>query len=183
MHPAPDLNTTAMFPVSGAAAVALFCVLATALYYDLKESRIPNWLTFPSMGFGLMLASAHGAESLKTSALGLGVGAVILFVFFMFGGMGGGDVKLMGAVGAFLGSQHIQAAVVYTSIVGAALTLVILVWRADFWARLRYLARKMCRRASAPDMAVPASALSVPVPYAVAISAGTLMALLLNPQH
>jgi len=158
-------------------------LLAVALYFDLKESRIPNWLTMPAMGFGLLLAGAHGLFALRASFLGLIIGAAILFVFFAFGGIGGGDVKLMGAVGAFLGSHHIQAAVVYTSIVGAALTLLILVWRPDFWARLGHLVCKVSFRRKEAGATPPPSALAVPVPYAVAIAIGALLALWLNPQR
>jgi prepilin peptidase CpaA len=51
--------------------------------------------------YGLM----HGADGLAFAAAGFGVGFGTLFLLWLMGGGGGGDVKLMGALGAMLGAK------------------------------------------------------------------------------
>lgn len=84
--------------------VALMIVLLIAVVTDLRSSRIPNWLTFPAMGFALAghawLGSMHGV---LFSLAGLGTGLGLFFLIYLAGGIGAGDVKLMAAIGAFVG--------------------------------------------------------------------------------
>jgi prepilin peptidase CpaA len=82
----------------------LAAVLVTAIWTDLRTSRIPNWLTFSAMGFALVEhAWFGGLHGLMFGILGLGVGLGLFFILFISGGIGAGDVKLMAAVGATLG--------------------------------------------------------------------------------
>ena len=66
---------------------------------DFRSRRIPNWLTGPSLCLGLVLHLGLGGwRDMATSALaGLLAGGLFL-IFFLAGGMGGGDVKLIAAV-------------------------------------------------------------------------------------
>lgn len=84
--------------------VALMIVLLIAVVTDLRSSRIPNWLTFPAMGFALAghawLGSMHGV---LFSLAGLGTGLGLFLLIYLAGGIGAGDVKLMAAIGAFVG--------------------------------------------------------------------------------
>lgn len=85
-------------------ATALVTVLVVAVVVDLRSSRIPNWLTFPAMGFAL---AAHtwltGVHGTLFSLAGLGAGFGLLLLVYLAGGIGAGDVKLMAAVGAMVG--------------------------------------------------------------------------------
>src|SRR5438067_560156 len=88
--------------------VALAVVLVTAIGTDLRSSRIPNWLTFSAMGFALVgHAWLNGFSGALFSLAGLGTGLGLFLVIYYFGNFGAGDVKLMAAVGAFVGSYEV----------------------------------------------------------------------------
>ena len=87
-------------------------VTAVAAVFDLASAKIPNPITFGGIlaGFafntwaGFAFAGVAGAaRSFGLSALGMFLSAFIPLVFFLRGEIGGGDVKLMAAIGAFVG--------------------------------------------------------------------------------
>jgi len=83
---------------------ALAAVLVTAMWTDLRMSRIPNWLTFSAMFFALVgHAWFGGLQGVIFGLLGLGVGLGLFFILYISGGIGAGDVKLMAAVGTIVG--------------------------------------------------------------------------------
>ena len=72
---------------------------------DVRERRVPNFVTGPAIVVGLMLHTIFGGwRGLGDSALAGLIAGGIFLVFFLAGGMGAGDVKLMAAVGCFAGS-------------------------------------------------------------------------------
>jgi Flp pilus assembly protein protease CpaA len=84
--------------------VALLLIVLTAAVSDIRSRSIPNWLTLGGIVAGLALNTyATGLEGLKFSAIGFGVAALIFLPLFMIRFLGGGDVKLMAAVGACAG--------------------------------------------------------------------------------
>ena len=99
--------------------VVLMIVLLIAVVTDLRSSRIPNWLTFPAMGFALAghawLGSMHGV---LFSLAGLGTGLGLFFLIYLAGGIGAGDVKLMAAIGAFVGVYGVLSCVWLAMVVG-----------------------------------------------------------------
>ena len=87
------------------ACVAAFTAIAMAT--DLRTRRIPNWLTVTAAISGLAFhCLVSTREGLLFSLGGFAVGFGILFVLWIIGGGGGGDVKLMGAIGAWLGPRY-----------------------------------------------------------------------------
>jgi len=99
--------------------VALMIVLLIAIVTDLHSSRIPNWLTFSAMGFALAghawLGSMHGV---LFSLAGLGTGLGLFFLIYLAGGIGAGDVKLMAAIGAFVGVYGVLSSAWLAMVVG-----------------------------------------------------------------
>jgi prepilin peptidase CpaA len=88
--------------------IILTVVLLTAAYTDLRSSRIPNLLTFTAIAIGLIAhAWLAGFQGIVFSLEGLGVGLGIFALLYASGGIGAGDVKLMGAVGAMVGPHDV----------------------------------------------------------------------------
>jgi len=97
----------------------LAIALVTATYTDIKSQRIPNWLTFPLMLAGFATHTVFGGwDGLSFAAMGYGFGFVVMAIPYFFGVMGAGDVKLMGAIGAWLGLQATMTAFLFTCIAG-----------------------------------------------------------------
>ncbi len=83
--------------------VMVFTALASVS--DLRTRKIPNWLNLSGLIAGLAFHGISGGTTgLKFSLVGFGTGFGILFLLWIMGGGGGGDAKLMGAVGAWLGA-------------------------------------------------------------------------------
>jgi prepilin peptidase CpaA len=107
------------------AGASLLCA-GIGAFHDVRERRIPNHVTVPAMAAGLILHwIAGGPRGLADSALaGLIAGAVFL-IFFLAGGMGGGDVKLMAAVGCISGLSHLGVIVIATAIAGGVFAVAV----------------------------------------------------------
>jgi prepilin peptidase CpaA len=106
---------------------AIITFTLVCLVMDVRSRRIPNWLTVPALGLGLLAHTAAGGwQGLQFSILGFATGFAILFVLWLFGGGGGGDVKMMSALGAWLGvtltvEAFLASAVATVVIVGVAM--------------------------------------------------------------
>lgn len=164
---------------------ALFALLVGSVYSDIAQNKIYNWLTYSGIALGLALAGAEVILSgentyLLPSGVGLVLGFGIFAIPYYFGWMGGGDVKLMAAIGALqgaeLGTFFILRAIFYTSLFGACMALLLLIWRGRLWSGLRGSVGLLVR----PRGQTVESATSETIPYGVAIVAGTLWALLMK---
>jgi len=92
-------------PISIWAAVGVLVFVGMALYTDLKSRTIPNEITVTSFVLALVLHSFFGGwQGFLFSISGFAVGFGMLFLLWVIGGGGGGDVKLMGAAGAWVGA-------------------------------------------------------------------------------
>jgi prepilin signal peptidase PulO-like enzyme (type II secretory pathway) len=87
-----------MFPF-----LALSLALAAAVVIDVRTRRIPNWLTGGLAAGGFGLAFGGGSVTPWQALLGLALGLALMLPGHVIGATGAGDVKLMAAVGAFLG--------------------------------------------------------------------------------
>ena len=159
----------------------LVAVVAAAALVDLKTGKVPNWLTYPASALGLLVwGIAEGWPGLGGSAAGFAVGFVPLFVFYRTGaGLGGGDVKLMGAVGALRGWPFIVVAMFYSFIVAAAMGVVLMIWRGETRATLRRIGRTL-KSVALPGATIlsPSAPESIQVPFAACVCLGTAWALI-----
>jgi len=184
MQPATLINPLNHAPVmsmadSAGSLLVLAAMLAVAVYTELKASRIPNWLTFSGMALGLLIGYLHGNVVFFSCLAGLAIGFGFLFIFYVFGGVGGGDVKLMGAVGALMGADLVKPALFYTTFIGAFLAVMVVIWRRDFWLRIGQGLRQLAfwrKGNKEPMVKLP----PVTVPYGVAIATGCLLALFMR---
>jgi prepilin peptidase CpaA len=157
---------------------------------DARTGHVPNWLTLgalataPLVNFALE-SSANGPRAGLTAA-GLSLlGALICglgpLVAFMKGGMGGGDVKLLAAIGALLGPRLGLDAEFYGFVVGALYVPAKLAWQGSLFATLAGVFRMLANpfrpkdaRAAAPE------GLKMRVRLGPAILVGTLAAVCLS---
>jgi prepilin peptidase CpaA len=109
--------------------IAAIVLVLIACVPDVRRRRIPNVLTLGAAVAGMLLhAVVGGTSGLLTSAAGWLVGAALFFPIFAMRGMGAGDVKLLAAVGAWLGPVLVFWVALITSIAGGALGLVVAVF-------------------------------------------------------
>jgi len=86
--------------------VGLVSFTLTAALSDLRTRKLPNWLTVSAFAVAVIAHTAlNGLSGLGFSLLGFAAGFSVLLVLWLIGGGGGGDVKLMGALGAWLGAS------------------------------------------------------------------------------
>lgn len=151
---------------------------------DIKSRRIPNYLTGPAILAGLLLhASIDGWRGLLTSlAAGLICG-VIFLIFYLAGGMGAGDVKLITAVGCIAGLSSVAYLLILTSIAGGVMGVIFALMR----GKLKQTIGNVVALASHhkeegltphPDINV-LNASNLRLPYGVAIAAGSTITLYL----
>jgi prepilin peptidase CpaA len=106
--------------------IASLTIASIACVTDLRTRRIPNFLTFGSALAGLVYQLATGGiDGLGQAALGWLVGVAIFSFPFALGGLGGGDVKLLGALGAWLGPGNALWLALYTGAAGGAMAVVV----------------------------------------------------------
>ncbi|MEO1526944.1 MAG: A24 family peptidase [Planctomycetota bacterium] len=118
-------------------------VLIVAAVIDGAILKVPNWLTFPFIACGWLHCTIQGgAAGLGWSLLGTFVGMMLLLVLRNVGGMGGGDVKLLAGVGAWLGTVVTLYAFAATAIVGGIMA-VIMIWRTGNWMKHYAMARQI----------------------------------------
>lgn len=127
-----------------AAAVAL-----TAGILDARFRRIPNWLTYPAVPIAILLHSiAEGWHGAKLSLLGTALGLGLLLPFVLIRSLGGGDWKLVGALGAFLGydvstpflEQRLIVVLIWTLLINGLMALVLVIWKRRLGKTLRNVA-------------------------------------------
>lgn len=154
-------------------------ILTITTFTELRENRIPNWVTLPGLLIGFLVGYFPGGLTLGESFAGFFVGFGFLYLFYMFGGMGGGDVKLMGAVGALLGYPMVLSALMLTAFIGGIMAVLALVWNRNAWRQISgSLARLVGRRGSEDEG--ESEGASGTVPYGLAIVAGSLLSIFLS---
>ena len=164
--------------------ILLPVVLIAASWIDLKQHRIPNLLTLTVLIAGISSQFLlHSWEGLIDSIGGLAVGFLIFMPFYIKGGMGAGDVKLMAATGAFLGFKGALLAVGLALLAGSVMGIFLLVILGGIKAAMhRYYAtlKQLLYTNNISLSYIPPpsdEAAAVKFPYASAICVGTIAAM------
>jgi prepilin peptidase CpaA len=162
-------------------AFAIVTVCAACLY-DVSTSRIPNALTFTTAVLAILFhAFAPSGSGWSTALLGLFAGLVVFFPLFALGAMGAGDVKLMAAVGTWIGATSILYVALYASVAGGVLALIVALrkrYLRQALSNVRMLATYWWVEGVKPLPALTIeSSQSLRLPYAVAIAAGLAVTL------
>jgi prepilin peptidase CpaA len=174
----PTIGTEFVFP-----AASLLCATLSAVY-DVRSRRIPNFITFPAMLFGLVLHAALGGwgQLLSAAAGGLICG-LVFFVFYLAGGMGAGDVKLITAAGCITGLPLIGHLLLWTALAGGMMAIGLALYRRQLGATLQNVGAIVVHHRMMG--LTPHAQLNISnhrtlrLPYALAITAGSAFTLCL----
>ena len=153
-----------------------FALLMAAVYCDVRRHRIPNTLTLAGLSAGIVLETASGGvHGLGVACVGAAFGLACFFPLYLLRGMGAGDVKLLAALGTFLGPLGVVYAALFSLIAGGFVAIVHVAWRA-----LRVSAARMLSDGLAAAGASACIAASLArrdrLPFALPIAIGSLAA-------
>lgn len=143
-------------------------VLGVAVWYDITQFRIPNWLTLGATGVALLISFfMSGPHLLFNHLLGALVLGGVWLVFWRVGIMGGGDQKLMLFVGAALGLLAAPTAFLLVAFAGGLQAFGTIIYRKFFFSAT--LPEKFWKK--------------IPLPYSAAIALGAAVTMLLAARH
>ena len=160
-------------------------IAALAAGWDVMTRRIPNVLTFGA-ALGGLIAHAYvgGWTGAGMSALGCLVVVAAFFPLFALGGLGAGDIKLLGAIGAWLGPVAAVWVVLFSGIAGGVIAIFVALFSGylvrvltNLWSLLTFW-RVMGVRAS-PELTLSNDA-APRLAYAVPVLAGLVLTLWLR---
>lgn len=169
--------------VNSTALTILLILLVTAVLSDLRTHRIPNVLVFPALALSLLVHTlGSGMEGLLATGAGLAVGMAMLLPFYLIGGMGAGDVKLVGVVGSLLGPWGALVTGIATLMAGAVLGIAVIVWQrcrppVELYLRQVTGVQGNMLHATAVSTATDQTPCVNKIAYSPAIAAGTILAL------
>ncbi len=164
-----------MDPGEWVIAALLLAVVVPAAASDIVTKRIFNAITYPGIVAGLIAnAWLAGWPGLADSALGFAVGFGPLLAAYLIGGYGGGDAKLMGAVGAIAGARAAISILMYGLLIAVAMGLLQLIWRGQTWSTLARTGRAVWLVFSGGRPGDPTTAQSVQVRLGLAIGLGAV---------
>lgn len=159
------------------AAVAVIVFSAAAVVTDLRSLRIPNWLTVPSFAIAVLFhVCVGGWTGLQLSLLGFATGFGILFLLWVIGGGGGGDVKLMGAIGAWVGALPVLAIFIGSAVFAVACTIVMMAMNKVNGQQL--IQAQAANNADSAPIRAKNNPLKQHVPYAVPVAMATVCVVL-----
>lgn len=171
-YPVVELVTAAFFAICGwrfglglhAAAWAAFAALLICLFLiDMDTQILPDDLNYLLLWSGLLASAVGWTVPLSSAVWGAALGYLVFWSIFQLfklatgkEGMGYGDFKLLAALGAWLGAEYLLAIVLLSSIVGAAIGILLL------------LVGKLAHR-------------EIPMPFGPYLAGAGLLALALGP--
>jgi prepilin peptidase CpaA len=132
---------------------------------DLARRQVANWIPAAALAGGLgWQIGQNGWMGVLYALAGAAAGFAVFLVFYLLGGMGGGDIKLMAGFGALLGATRLAEAALWTAGVGGILAVAV-------------IAVKAAQRKFGPKTDGPVETVRESIPYAPAIALGVWLAL------
>jgi prepilin peptidase CpaA len=160
--------------------ISLVILIVAAVICDFSDHLIPNAITLFAAAIGFVgHLYLNGLDGASFSLEGLVLGLILLMPFYLLGGMGGGDVKMMGAIGSFVGPQAAVLATGMALIFGGLMAVFIVLFSVlSSMASLDSSGNRLVRAAE-EVFYLPAvrQSLKRRFPYAFAIGLGGLASL------
>lgn len=164
--------------------VLLCIVVLTAAVIDYRTELTPNWLTLPAILLGLIWWTLWGAifaglsgagQGLALSGIGLASALIPFAIIYAMGGLGGGDVKLMTAVGALTASwQVVLATSFYALIIAAVMAVFVMIRQGLVRRTFSRIFGVALMKAAKVKADIPDD--SPHIPFAVAVALGAILA-------
>ena len=162
--------------------ITLILLVSAAAWSDLRTRHIPNWITVSGGAAGVALHIMYGGISGTMQSLaGAVLGLAIFLGLYAAGGMGAGDVKLFGAVGAFAGPHGLILIFVLTGLLGGIAGIGLALYRGRLQQtleRTRELFIDMGRMRWEQLRATAGAPNALRLPYGAVIAGGTLLSLI-----
>lgn len=151
---------------------------AIAGYTDLRQRRIPNWLTVSGAVAGIAVNAIPGGwNGFKTSLLGLGLGLLLLLPFVLLRSLGAGDWKLAGALGACVGPAVLIDLLIGSIFVAGIMAFALVIHKRRLGQTLRNIGRMLGAMLQlhmpGPEVSLD-NPESLKIPYGVALAFTTL---------
>jgi prepilin peptidase CpaA len=165
--------------------IAVLVIIAAASVSDLRRGRIPNTLTLGSAAVALLLQTVMSGWAGLAWALGGWVVGIVLFApLYVVKGMGAGDVKLLAAIGSWLGPVGALWTALYGAMAGGVLALIVATLRGYTRKALSNVGTIVMTWRAAGVQPVPGLTLSdaesVRLPYALPLAVGAALTLWLH---
>lgn len=142
-------------------------LLVVAALSDVWRFLIPNWISLALVGLFVAAALALPVPVDWLNQLGgMAVMLAAALLLYVFGLMGGGDLKLAGAVGLWIGLGSLPQLLVVIALAGGAFALALILFRRVLTGAL--VAQTVCEQVTLPRVLLPGEQ----IPYGVAIAAG-----------
>jgi prepilin peptidase CpaA len=168
-------------PFSIPISVLLAAVVLTAAWTDARSRSIPNWLTAGGIAAGFAVnITVAGIAGGKSALAGFGIAAGVYALFYILRAVGGGDLKLMAAIGAISGPAHWFSIFLGSALLGGVMAVCVVVWSGRVGRTLRNLGLILAEalRFRAPwkrsDDVDVRSGKGAALPHALAIAGATL---------
>ncbi len=154
-------------------------ILSIAIWQDMVHRKIPNALVLLASAFALLWSTTAAGVGLGSALLGGLVAFLVFVIFYVIGAMGAGDVKLVSAVGMFLGPADVLGLCITVLMAGGVQSLIWALWKSRLQDVLRNTAQAMRNSAMRLVLGEWPDAQDFPsgrdsMPYALAIGVGTL---------
>ena len=145
-----------------------------AIAEDVTRRRISNWIPIAACLAGICLQVADkGWQGLLAWMAGLLTGGAVFLIFYLLGGMGGGDIKLMAGFGSILGAEGVLEASLWTAGCGGVLAVIVIGLNT---IKRVWSGRRLRQQGDASDGSAEANRVDS-IPYAPAIAAGVWLSL------
>lgn len=119
--------------------IVLLLILSAAVYTDYRRGIVPNWIIVFGIVSGLFKSFINGGlEGFLFGIAATVLPIVLLYVIFMIGALGAGDLKLFSVVGSFLGVKGVLVSLCIAFVIGAIISIIKMIRYHNFKERIYY---------------------------------------------